>query len=114
MALGANAHLHDHDHGTYGRLWESDIGVVIHFMEYIVPINESWCGRYSQGTYEIGNLMSHHMRELKPTPRWGIGFETSDKENPLVVPIKASAKVLERKCFWRSPKGFWKLKQQSL
>ena len=34
--LGANAQVHDHDHGTYGRLWESDIGVFIYiFMEYM-------------------------------------------------------------------------------
>ena len=65
-------------------------------------------------TVNVENPMSHHMRELKPTPRWGIGIfdQWHIVKNPLVVPIKATAMVLERKWISAIPKGFLDMENQ--
>ena len=81
------------------------------YMDWVC-LEGSWKGMTLLRHGNIELIMVHHMSRLKPTPRRGFILKIVIYKNPLVVPIKASAKVLRGNGFWQSPKdfGLWKNK----
>ena len=57
-------------------------------MDYIVPRNESWCGRYSQGTCELGTPWLTTWGNSSQHQGGVLVLDTLWNTKPLVVPIK--------------------------